>query len=251
MPEVLVALDPTELSDHEWAILAPVLPPAKPRGRPRSVHRQALLMGIVSVLRSGCHWRLLPRADGRGPRWRPPCVGGASQGSANASTPAGASGCGGRRGVGPPPVPPSASVTRSRPPSVAARTALMGHEALPDASGICRVDPLGVVQGVRVRPADGPDRAGARQGLPALKACLPRRELIWAERASAGPWQTWRGETVGWRMPIARAARRERAVAAIGPGAAPLAPRLAAAPQTLGRRKDVRVDRAQAADEHG
>ena len=53
---------PSELSDREWAILAPLLPPAKPGGRPRTVNLRVILTGIFSVLRSGCRWRILPRS---------------------------------------------------------------------------------------------------------------------------------------------------------------------------------------------
>lgn len=54
----------SELSDGEWAILAPLLPPAKPGGRPRPVNRRRVLSGIFPVLRSGCRWRMLPREYG-------------------------------------------------------------------------------------------------------------------------------------------------------------------------------------------
>jgi hypothetical protein len=57
-----------------------------------------------------------------------------------------------------------------------------------------------VVHGVRVHSADGPDRAGARQLLPTLGASLPRRELIWADKADVGPLQTGVWETFGWRL---------------------------------------------------
>jgi transposase len=55
---------PTDLSDHECVILEPLLPPPKPGGRPRSVNLRMILNGILYVLRSGCQWRLLPRAYG-------------------------------------------------------------------------------------------------------------------------------------------------------------------------------------------
>src|SRR5262245_8791533 len=55
---------PTELSDREWAILAPLLPEAKPGGRPRTVDLRVILNGIFYVLRGGCQWRLLPREYG-------------------------------------------------------------------------------------------------------------------------------------------------------------------------------------------
>ena len=50
----------SDLSDAEWAILEPLIPPAKPGGRPRSVNMRQILNGIFYVLRSGCAWRLLP-----------------------------------------------------------------------------------------------------------------------------------------------------------------------------------------------
>jgi transposase len=55
---------PTDLSEREWAVLAPLLPPSKPGGRPRTVDLRAILNGIFHVLRSGCQWRLLPREYG-------------------------------------------------------------------------------------------------------------------------------------------------------------------------------------------
>jgi putative transposase len=51
---------PTDLSDTEWAILAPLLPAAKPGGRPRSVDLREVLNALSSWLRSGEAWRLLP-----------------------------------------------------------------------------------------------------------------------------------------------------------------------------------------------
>ena len=51
---------PTDLSDAEWAILEPLVPPAEPGGRPRSVEVREVVNGIRYVLRSGAAWRLLP-----------------------------------------------------------------------------------------------------------------------------------------------------------------------------------------------
>ena len=50
----------SDLSDQEWAILEPLIPPAKSGGRPRSVEMRQILNGIFYLLRSGCAWRLLP-----------------------------------------------------------------------------------------------------------------------------------------------------------------------------------------------
>ena len=58
-----IPLCPSDLTDAEWAVLAPLLPPAKPHGRPRSVDLRRLVNGLFDVLRSGCAWRYLPRED--------------------------------------------------------------------------------------------------------------------------------------------------------------------------------------------
>ncbi len=52
---------PSDLSDHEWEILAPLIPPAKPGGRPRKWRMRTVLNAIYYITRSGCAWRLLPR----------------------------------------------------------------------------------------------------------------------------------------------------------------------------------------------
>ena len=53
---------PSDLSDQEWEILAPLIPPAKPGGRPRKWSMRKMLNAIFFyLLRSGCQWRMLPR----------------------------------------------------------------------------------------------------------------------------------------------------------------------------------------------
>jgi len=51
---------PSDLTDEQWAILEPLLPPAKPGGRPRSVEMREMLTAIFYVDRTGCQWRALP-----------------------------------------------------------------------------------------------------------------------------------------------------------------------------------------------
>ena len=58
---------PTDLTDAEWAYLAPHLPWASPRGRPRVHSYRVILDAIFSLVRGGCAWRLLPRDL---PPWR-------------------------------------------------------------------------------------------------------------------------------------------------------------------------------------
>jgi putative transposase len=51
---------PTDLTDNEWAILEPLLPPEKAGGRPRSVDMREIMNAISYVLRGGISWRMLP-----------------------------------------------------------------------------------------------------------------------------------------------------------------------------------------------
>jgi len=51
---------PSDVTDAEWAILEPLIPPVKPGGRPEEIERREIVNGILYVLRSGCPWRLLP-----------------------------------------------------------------------------------------------------------------------------------------------------------------------------------------------
>src|ERR1700757_2880516 len=51
----------TDLSDAAWALIAPMLPAARPGGRPRKINVRAVLNAIFYLLRTGCQWRLLRR----------------------------------------------------------------------------------------------------------------------------------------------------------------------------------------------
>ena len=51
---------PTDLTDAEWALLAPLIPPVKPGGRPARHTRRELVNAIAYWVRAGCAWRLLP-----------------------------------------------------------------------------------------------------------------------------------------------------------------------------------------------
>jgi putative transposase len=51
---------PSDLTDAQWDEFAPLLPAAKPGGRPREVNLREVINGILYVLRSGCSWRMMP-----------------------------------------------------------------------------------------------------------------------------------------------------------------------------------------------
>lgn len=52
---------PSDLRDEEWAVIEPLIPPARRGGRRRSVDVRAVLNGVLYVLETGCQWRHLPK----------------------------------------------------------------------------------------------------------------------------------------------------------------------------------------------
>jgi len=52
---------PSDVTDEQWAILEPLLPPPFERGRPRKTDRRQVLNAIFYLTREGCSWRALPK----------------------------------------------------------------------------------------------------------------------------------------------------------------------------------------------
>ena len=50
----------SDLTDEQWSILQPLIPPAKPGGRPREVDMRAVINTILYLNRTGCQWDMLP-----------------------------------------------------------------------------------------------------------------------------------------------------------------------------------------------
>jgi putative transposase len=50
----------TDLTDAQWAVLQPLLPRAKPGGRPRKVDMREVINTILYLNRTGCQWDRLP-----------------------------------------------------------------------------------------------------------------------------------------------------------------------------------------------
>ena len=66
-PEHRIAADrsglryPSDLTSAEWAIVEPMVPPAKHGGRKRTIDVREILNGIFYVLWTGCQWQALPK----------------------------------------------------------------------------------------------------------------------------------------------------------------------------------------------
>jgi len=53
-------LYPSDLTDDEWRILAPLVPAVQWGGRPAEHARREMINAMLYVLRTGCQWRYLP-----------------------------------------------------------------------------------------------------------------------------------------------------------------------------------------------
>jgi transposase len=52
---------PSDLTDEEWALIEPLIPPGKRGGGKRTVNLREVVNGVMSVLSTGCQWRYIPR----------------------------------------------------------------------------------------------------------------------------------------------------------------------------------------------
>jgi putative transposase len=60
------------LSDEQYGLVEPLIPPAKSGGRPRTTDMRRLLDGLFYLLRTGCQWRHLPPPPAF-PPWQTVC----------------------------------------------------------------------------------------------------------------------------------------------------------------------------------
>jgi|SRR5690348_8439465 len=51
----------SDLTDAEWRLIEPFMPPVKRLGRPRETDLRAIVDAILYIARTGCQWRLLPK----------------------------------------------------------------------------------------------------------------------------------------------------------------------------------------------
>ncbi len=57
---------PSDVTDGQWRLIGPSIPPPKPGGRPREVNMREVVNAMLYVARAGCSWRQLPHDF---PRW--------------------------------------------------------------------------------------------------------------------------------------------------------------------------------------
>jgi putative transposase len=51
---------PSDLTDEQWKLVEPHIPPERWGGRTRSVDMREVLDGVLYLVRTGCAWRAIP-----------------------------------------------------------------------------------------------------------------------------------------------------------------------------------------------
>jgi putative transposase len=52
---------PTDLTDEQWKLVEPLLPPPSPWGRKRTLDLRQVTDALLYLVRTGCQWRMLPK----------------------------------------------------------------------------------------------------------------------------------------------------------------------------------------------
>jgi putative transposase len=177
---------PSDLTDAQFARLAPLLPKAKPGGRPRKVNLHDVVDAILYVNRTGCQWRQLPKDFGPWStaydyfrKWRAAGVWQRLNDALREQV---------RKKAGRKRTPKTASLD-SQSAKAGGSGGESGYDAGKKVSGRKRhllVDSLGLVLAVLVTAASVTDARAAADLLAALPLDqLPRLAVVWADSAYA------------------------------------------------------------------
>jgi putative transposase len=195
---------PSDLTDQEWAILQPQLPPPVPAGAPRTTNLREVVNAILYRLHNGCAWRALPHdfppegtVRGYFHCWRRSGL----WEKINDRLRRQVRTAEGRNEE------PSAGIIDSQSAKGTRTSGTKGYDAGKKVKGTKRhvlVDTLGLLLCVVVHAANIQDRDGAKLVLSKARGLFPKLRLIWADGGYAGKLIEWAWRVCGWVLEIVK-----------------------------------------------
>ena len=181
-----IANYPSNLTDAQWALLQPMLPPAKKRGRPQT-DRRVIINAILYLVKGGIQWSLLPvdfppykTVFHIFRKWTVDKIWEALNDQLRAHTRAQV----GKRSR------PTAAILDSQSVKSDCHGGAVGYDAAKNIKGRKRhllVDTLGLVLGVLVTPANTTERNGAQMLLQGLLGWFTWLRILWVDGGYSGP----------------------------------------------------------------
>ena len=182
---------PSDLTDSQWHYIEPLVPEAKPGGRPRELEMRAVINAILYIVVGGIQWRMLPKEYPKWQSvyyyfrtWRKDGTWQRIHDTLRAQV---------RQKAGRHKHPTAGSLDSQSVKSTAI-AGERGYDKGKNVNGRKRhvlVDTLGLILAIVVTPASVQDRDGAKQLLQQLSGPTKKLRLIWVDGAYRGQLLDW------------------------------------------------------------